>query len=105
MAYGLTALPLCGDATIVCPLDFDGQPKYSADEEDGAALQAAARRKRRRYPELARGDRARLVLLGCEVGGRWADEAWQLLGTLASARSVSFPSLLQRSSPMAWQRC
>ena len=104
VAYGLTALPLCCDATLVCPLDSQGQPKYSSDKEDGAALCAAARRKRRRYPELAAGDRGRLVLLGCETGGRWAEEAWQLLDTLAAARSSAAPSRLQKTTHMSWRR-
>ena len=104
VAYGLTALPLCGDATLVSPLDFNGCPKYGADFNDGAALSAAARRKRRRYPELARGDCARLVLLECEVGGRWADEAWKLLWTLAAVRCEKVPELLKFSARMAWRR-
>ena len=39
------------------------------------ALQAARRRKERRYPELARRfGRAKLVVLAVEVGGRWSKE-------------------------------
>ena len=39
---------------------------------DGAALQAARRRKERRYPELVRRfGRARLLVLAVEVCGRW----------------------------------
>ena len=104
VACGLSPLPLCGDATIVSPLDSEGKPKYGADEEDGAALKAARRRKCRRYPEVAQGDRARLVVLGCEVGGRWAEEAWQLLGSLAGAKSSAAPRLLQKAARMAWHR-
>ena len=104
VAYGLTALPLCCDATLVCPLDIHCQPKYSSDKDDGAALCAAARRKRRRYPELAAGDRGRLVLLGCETGGRWAEEAWQLLDTLAAAKCCAAPGRLQRAAHMSWRR-
>ena len=104
VAYGASALPLCGDATLVNPLDFDGQPKYGSDAEDGAALQAARRRKCRRYPEIARGDRARLVVLGCEVGGRWSEEAWELLSSAAAIKSRTAPRLLQKAASMAWQR-
>ena len=104
VAYGLSALPLCGDATLVSPLDFEGRPKNGADCEDGAALMAARRRKEKRYPEVARGDRARLIVLGCEVGGRWSEEAWQLLGTLAASKCSTAPRLLQKAAKMAWHR-
>ena len=44
---------------------------------DGAALQAARRRKERRYAELARRfGRARLVVLAVEVCGRWSQETF-----------------------------
>ena len=43
---------------------------------DGAALGQARRRKELRYPELTgEHGRARLVVLACETGGRWSDEA------------------------------
>ena len=38
VAYGLPmfgGMPICGDATLVSPLDAAGQPKYSADDDDG----------------------------------------------------------------------
>ena len=44
VAYGLPVfggVPICGDATIVAPLDRQGRPKYGADEDDAAALHAA----------------------------------------------------------------
>ena len=107
VAYGLPlfgGMPICGDATLVSPLDAAGQPKYSADQNDGACLAAARRRKARRYPELVAGDRGRLVVLGCEVGGRWAAEAWGLLLGLAKSKSRSAPLLLQRSAQLAWCR-
>ena len=81
VAYGLPlfgGVPVCGDATLVSPLDSRGQPKYGAEHTDGASLAVARRRKERRYPELVAGDRGRLVVLGCEVGGRWSEEAWEV---------------------------
>ena len=43
--------------------------------EDGVVLEAARRQKERTFPGLAaRGGRARLVVLGVEVGGRWSTE-------------------------------
>lgn len=107
VAYGLPVhggLPLCGDATLVSPLDCTGWPKYGADRDDGAALAAARRRKCHRYPELANSERGVLVVLGCEVGGRWADEAWSLLQQLAFSKCHSAPALLRRSARLAWLR-
>ena len=104
VAYRLTSVPLCGDATLVSPLDIHGQPKYGADEQDGAALAAARRRKQRRYPELAAGERARLVVLGCETGGRWDSEAWELLSQLAYSKCQTAPARLRRSARLAWHR-
>ena len=107
VAYGLPVfggVPLCGDATIVSPLGRQGRPKYGADTDDAVALQAAWRRKSRRYPELAHGDRGRLVVLGVEVGGRWSTEAWQLLQKLANAKCRSAPTLLRRSAALSWHR-
>ena len=104
VAYGLTSVPLCGDATLVSPLDIHGLPKYGADEHDGAALEAARRRKQRCYPELAAGERARLVVLGCEVGGHWAAEAWELVSQLAYWKCQTAPARLRRSARLAWQR-
>ena len=62
---------LCCDATFVSPLTRTGHPQPCTAEVDGAALQVAERRKRVAYPELSRGGPQKLLVLGCEVGGRW----------------------------------
>ena len=46
----------------------------------------------------------RLVVLGCEVGGRWYPEALRILGSLAEVKSQEAPSLLRQSIRMAWRR-
>ena len=61
------------DTTLV-PLHSDGIAIRRAAAHDGAALEAARRRKERVYPELSGGGRARLVVLAAEVGGRWSSE-------------------------------
>ena len=59
--------------TTMSPLGRDGAPHLQCANVDGAAMLAARRRKQRRHPELAGEDgRARLVVLACEVGGRWS---------------------------------
>ena len=63
---------------------------------------AARRAHQTTYPELVDGTRGRLVVLGTELGGRWAPEALALLRCLAEARSRSSPALLRRSAQLAW---
>ena len=48
------------------------------------------------------GSRARLVVLGAEIGGRWAPEAIDILRSLADAKCRSSPLLLRRSAKLAW---
>ena len=107
MAYGLDlygGLPVCGDATMVSPLHSDGHPWRGAAATNGLRLRAARRRKEMTYPELAAGGQGRLVLLGCEVGGRWSPEALRLLARLAKERCRQAPRLLQRAARQAWHR-
>ena len=95
-------LPLFGgsqlavDATLVSALHANGQARRAA-QEDGAALITARRRKERRYPELVGpGARARLVVVGLEVGGRWSVETQIFLRLLARARARSEGYLMRR---------
>ena len=107
VAYGLRlfgGVPVCGDATMVSPLHCDGSVRRGADTTNGCCLRAARRRKEVVYPEFVGGDQGRLILLGCEVGGRWAPEALTLLRCLARARCLSAPALLRKSASYAWHR-
>ena len=76
VVYGATqhGSALCCDVTLVSPLRTNGTPHPRTAREDGAAIATARRRKRERYPELLRPGPQRLVVLACEVGGRWAAE-------------------------------
>ena len=94
-------LPLFGgaqlaiDTTLVSTLHANGLPRRAG--VDGAALQAARRRKEWRYPELARRvGRARLVVLAVEVCGRWSKETQSFLSSLAHAKARSETSLMRR---------
>ena len=56
-------------------------------------------------PELAGAmGRARLVVLGCEVGGRWSTEASSLLSALAEAKARCEPEVVRKSAMVAWLR-
>ena len=103
-------LPLFGgaqlaiDTTLVCALRRDGNPTSHAAEEDGAALRRARQWKERTYLELVgRRARARLVILVVEVGGRWSEEARNLLSQLAIARARGEILLLRKRAEQAWR--
>ena len=108
IADGLTlwrGAQLAIDTTLVSPLHSDGTAIRRAAAHDGAALEAARRRKERVYPELSGdGGRARLVVLAAEVGGRWSNETAGFLCALAKARAETVPFLLQSRAEAAWLR-
>ena len=103
-------LPLFGgaqlaiDTTVVSALHSDGRARPRAANTPGVALEAARRRKERRYRELV-GPRARskLVVFGVEVGGRWSRESQDFITQLARARARREPPLLRRRAEQAWR--
>ena len=107
-AYGLPlchGVPLLVDITMVSPLHADGTPLRGVASTDGVAIAAAEARKRERYPELvnATGGPA-LKVMACETGGRWSQEAIDLVADLAQAKARSAPRLLRRSAELGWQQ-
>ena len=108
IAEGLPALhgaQLAIDTTLVSPLRADGAPHRRCADESGAALEAARRRKVRRYPELSgeRG-RAKLVVLAGEMGGRFSEEAHSFLRTLARAKVRSILVPMRSRVRQSWLR-
>ena len=75
---------LAVDTTLVSPLTSAGQPRRHQGRTAAAALHIARRAKARTYPELTGAGRARLVVLGVEVGGRWSEEAVTFIRLLAN---------------------
>ena len=67
------------------------------------AIAAAEQTKERRYPELVGSNRCKLMVLACEVGGRWSATCCQFVRDLAEAKSRAAPRRLQRSSARAWE--
>ena len=93
------------DTTLVSPVRADGGPRRQCATTDGAALEQARRRKELRYPELTgEQGRARLVVLACETGGRWSEEAQDFLRQLARARARSEPREIRDVARRAWFR-
>ena len=89
-------------------------PRRDSGRTAGAALRVAERAKARTYPELARGRRCRLVVLGLEVGGRWSPQAAEFVRLLARSRARAAPLakraactaafVLRRSALLAFAR-
>ena len=104
--YGATRLgeALCCDVTLVSPLRRNGRPQPRAAEHDGAVLAGARRRRETRYPELAGPGPQRLVVLACEVGGRFGSEAFDLVRRLVRVRSLRAPAALRCSAAVAQRR-
>ena len=61
------------DITLRALLTSAGEAHPGAADTDGAVLIQARRDKETTYPELA-GGRCKLVVVGIETGGRWAEE-------------------------------
>ena len=106
VVYGAHAMGrvYCCDATVVSTLRRNGVPQPGADNEDGICLRRALRRKRRRYPELCRPGPHQLLVLACEVGGRWHRSALRFVRELVALRSRRAPVLLRASARLAWDR-
>ena len=84
---------LATDTTLVSPLRHDGSGRPRAADHNEAALDD---RKERTYLELSGdGGRARLVVLAAEVGGRWSIETANFLVSLAKAKALASPLVLQ----------
>ena len=93
------------DTTLVSALRRDGTPRPRCVDVDGAALEAARRRKELRYPELSgRQERTRLVVLVAEVGGRWSQETAHFLLQTAKAGVRHEPKVIRVSAQCAWLR-
>jgi len=90
------------DTTCISPITRAGEPHPGADTTPGRAADNALQRKRRRYPELTRARRCRLIVFAIEVGGRWGSEALQVTRALAHARAAEAPPWLRAAAANAW---
>ena len=82
----------------VSPLHSDGRARRGTAQQNGKALEEARHRKERTYPELVgEGGRARLIVLGAEVGGRWSKETAEFLYGSDVGRDCWLVQLRRRS--------
>ena len=92
------------DVTLYSCLNGNGDPRPRATWQNGAALQDARDDKEKKYPELTRSARSRLVVLALETGGRLSTETVDFLLQLARARARMVPSYLRQASTYAFFR-
>ena len=96
-------IPLARDATVVSPLHANGATRPRAAVQDAVAIAGAEADKRKKYPELVRSPKCRLVVLAAEVGGRWSATSRWLVRHLAEARCRSVTPRLKASATRAWE--
>ena len=96
-------VPLGCDATLVSPLHADGSCWGRADVEDGVAIRRGELAKEDTYPELINSSDLRLVVLACEVGGRWSSTCVDVIRGLARHRAATEPSPLRQTARHAWR--
>ena len=77
------------DTTLVSPLTREGVARPKAHWCDGAALEAAKRDKETKYPDVHSSPLAELVVLACEVGGRWNEQALETVRLLAKQKALN----------------
>ena len=90
------------DATVRSPLNGKGQPQPKAASTNGAVLRGAWTDKQKKYADVDASPLAELVVLACEVGGRWDEKALEVVRRLAKHRAKSSHELLRRSVELAW---
>ena len=109
----ITGLPISGgvpllvDASIVSPLHADGTVWEGADSLDGASLQRVLEAKQRTYPEFSRSthnDHGKLLILACEVGGRFNSDSLWIVKALVDAKVRGVHPHLRRSAAYIWFR-
>ena len=78
-----------------------GEWRY-AGGADGVAITRAEEAKRVTYHDLVASSRCRLVVLACEVGGRWSDTCVAFVRKCAALRAQGAPPLLRVAAQAAW---
>ena len=91
------------DVTLRSAVGRNGEARPNAAEVDRAVLLQARTDKEIRYPELTTG-RCRLVVVAIETGGRWSEEAIDLLWQLSCAKARDVPHLMTHQAALAWER-
>ena len=94
--------PLLCDATLRSPLKGNGEPHPRAATEDSKVFERAAKDKEDKYLDVHASSLAELVVLACEVGGRFSEQATDWVRYLAKEKARKQHPLLKRSVELAW---
>ena len=78
---------LAVDVTLRCVLSCEGEAHPHAADTDGAVLLKARADKEMTCPEVATSGRCRLVVMAIETGGRWSEEAAEMIQLLSHAKA------------------
>ena len=95
-------LALFCDVTVVSPHSKRGAPRCGSARTNGATLRSAISKKHSKYSDISRSGVAAFVVLGCEVYGRWCDEAVSLFKELAAAKAREASPVLRAAAKAAW---
>lgn len=95
-------VPLFADITVVSVHTCSGQARPASATIDGAAIGRAVTAKRRKYADVHASAQASLLVLGCEVYGRWSDDASRLINELAALKARQSPDALRGCARYAW---
>ena len=100
-------LPLHGgaqfvvDTTLVCALHADGRPRRRSSEPGWGRAAGRQTQEGRHVSGAGRlHSRAKLVVLGVQVGGRWSDETRTFLSQLAKRARTEMPLMRRRADKL-----
>ncbi len=95
-------VPLFADVTVVSVHTRTGAARQAAASTDACVIGSAVTTKRRKYADVHASAQAALLVLGCEVYGRWCEDAVRIIRELATLKAREAPPLLRQCAKLAW---
>ena len=93
-------LPLFCDVTVVSPLTRAGGPRPGTSNRGGKILENAERDNNVTYRDVITTGLGSLQCLGCEVFGRWGNQAMELVPALAREKCRQLPLRIRMGTNM-----
>ena len=93
-------LPLFCDVTILSPITRRGLPRPGTSNRSGGLLEQAERDNNQTYREVTTTGLGALHCLGCEVFGRWGNQALELVPALAREKCRQLPLRIRMGTNM-----
>ena len=93
---------LFADVTIVAVHSCRGEARGAAASTDGSVLQMAVNRKRQHHRDVIATPGAAFLVLGCEVYGRWSQDALHIMRELSALKGTEAPESLRQSARHGW---